>query len=380
MDEMILTNARIVLRDRIVAGSLRVADGKIAAIDEGNTQAVGAIDCEGDYLIPGLVELHTDNLEKHFMPRPKVSWHAGAATMAHDAQMATAAITTVFDAVACGEVDPGGARVANLDAMVDAVGAAQARGHLRADHRIHLRCEVSWERVVEVFEAHAGKPLVGIVSVMDHSPGQRQFVREEGYRTYYMGKFGLTAAEMDAFSQRQREASARFSEPNRRAIADGCAARGLILASHDDATLDHVAEAKALGVDFSEFPTTLQAAHAAHQEGMAVLMGAPNLVRGGSHSGNVSADELADAGCLDVLSSDYVPISLVHSAFLLARGRHRIALPEAIAKVTANPAAVAGLDDRGVLTVGRRADLARIVDTGDAPVIRAVWREGRQIA
>lgn len=375
----IYANARIVLRDCVVDGSLSVVDGRIAAIDTGVT-SVPAIDCGGDYLLPGLVELHTDNLEKHFMPRPKVNWHAGAAVMAHDAQMATAGITTVFDALAVGEVDPGGARVANLQAMVTAIGETQMRGHLRVEHKLHLRCEVSWDLVVGTFEKIAAEPLLGIVSVMDHSPGQRQFIHEDKYRTYYMGKYHLTSDEMDAFTARQKEASVRYSAVNRRAIADECGRRGLILASHDDATLDHVAEAVDLGTRFSEFPTTIDAARAAHNAGMSVLMGAPNLVRGGSHSGNVSAGKLAEDGCLDVLSSDYVPISLMHAAFTLHRAPLGVALPDAIATVTANPAAVAGLSDRGAIEVGRRADVVRVLDTGDAPVIRAVWREGRQVA
>jgi alpha-D-ribose 1-methylphosphonate 5-triphosphate diphosphatase len=294
--------------------------------------------------------------------------------------MAAAGITTVFDAVACGEVDPGGARVTNLRAMVDSVRECQARGHLRTDHRLHLRCEVSWAAVVDTFESLADEPLLGIVSLMDHSPGQRQFVRHDKYRIYYMGKFGLSDAEMDAFTQRQTEASARYSATHRRAIAATCRDRGLILAAHDDATLEHVAEAAELGTRFSEFPTTLEAARAAHKADMKVLMGAPNLVRGGSHSGNVSAGTLAEAGCLDVLSSDYVPISLMHAVFLLHRGSAHIALPQAVATASAAPAAVVGLDDRGAIAPGRRADLVRVHDTGDAPVIRAVWREGRQVA
>ncbi|HEY1723120.1 MAG TPA: alpha-D-ribose 1-methylphosphonate 5-triphosphate diphosphatase [Magnetospirillaceae bacterium] len=378
--ETIYTNAQIVLRDRVLHGTVRVVDGKIGEIDEKPAQIETAIDCEGDYLLPGLIELHTDNLEKHFMPRPKVTWPAAAAVMAHDAQMAAAGITTVFDALACGEVDPGGARVANLQSMVTAVGETQARGHLRVDHRLHLRCEVSWAPVVGTFEKLTSEPLLGIVSVMDHSPGQRQFIHEDKYRTYYMGKYHLDSAEMDAFTVHQKEASARFSAVNRRAIADACREKGLILASHDDATLDHVAEAADLGTRFAEFPTTLDAARASHDAGMMVLMGAPNLVRGGSHSGNISASTLAEAGCLDVLSSDYVPISLIHAAFMLHRGPFGIGLPEAVATVTATPAAVTGLSDRGVIETGRRADLVRVLDTGDAPVIRAVWREGRQVA
>lgn len=379
--ETVYSNARLVLRDRILDGTLRTAEGRIVDYDTAVTHLASAIDCEGDYVLPGLIELHTDNLEQHFMPRPKVQWHPAAAVMAHDAQMATAGITTVFDAVFVGDEQPNGKRRRdNLRVMLEALRETQARAYLRADHRVHLRCEVTWAQAADTFEEMADDPLLGIVSVMDHSPGQRQFLDEGRYRIYYMGKFGLSVAEMDAFAAQQKGASARYADPNRRAIAEGCRQRDLILASHDDATPAHVAEAKELGVHFSEFPTTLEAARAARAADMKVLMGAPNLVRGGSHSGNISAADLAEAGCLDVLSSDYVPVSLLHGAFLLHREPLGMALPEAMATVSAIPADVAGFDDRGVIAPGRRADLVRVHDTGDVPVVRAVWRGGRQIA
>jgi alpha-D-ribose 1-methylphosphonate 5-triphosphate diphosphatase len=378
--EVIYSKARLVLRDQVLPGTLRVVDGRIAEYDTAGTDLDTAIDCEGDYLIPGLVELHTDNLERHFTPRPKVHWHPGAAVMAHDAQMATAGITTVFDAVFVGDEQPNGSRRRdNLRVMLDALRETQGRDYLRADHRVHLRCEVTWHSAVETFAELADDPLLGIVSVMDHSPGQRQFLNEDSYRTYYMGKFGMTPAQMDEFAAKQRQDSARYAGPNRVAITEGCRQRDLILASHDDATPAHIAEARELGVHFSEFPTTLEAAEAARAVGMKVLMGAPNLVRGGSHSGNISAAKLAAAGCLDILSSDYVPVSLLHGAFLLHREPLGLPLPEAIATVTAAPAEVAGFDDRGIIEAGRSADLVRVHDTGDVPVIRAVWRAGRQV-
>lgn len=378
--DFLLTNARIVTADDVFVGTLTVKSGRIISVARGPVRAAGAIDCEGDYVMPGMIELHTDNLERHVTPRPKVRWHVGAAVQAHDAQMASAGITTVYDAIACGDVIEGSDRLDNLQAMVDAVTAGQASGHLRADHRLHLRCEVSNANIMDMFEALAGNPLVGIVSLMDHTPGQRQFVHEDKYLEYYMGKYGFTRAQMDDFTRRQQECSARYSEPHRRAIAARCRQRRLTLASHDDATLDHVAEARDLGIHFAEFPTTVEAAKASREAGMMVLMGAPNLVRGGSHSGNVSAGELAAEGCLDILSSDYVPVSLMAAAFHLHTGPLGVALPAALATVTANPAKVAGLTDRGIIEPGLRADLVRVHPTADLPVIRAVWRDGRRVA
>jgi alpha-D-ribose 1-methylphosphonate 5-triphosphate diphosphatase len=264
--------------------------------------------------------------------------------------------------------------------MIESIGEASRQGWLRAEHRLHLRCEVASPEVKAIFETFVDHPLVGIVSLMDHTPGQRQFVHKEKYTQYYMGKYGFTALQMEEFTRRQQDLSAKYANDNRRYLALACRGRGLVLASHDDATQAHIDEAADLGIHIAEFPTTLEAARAARTAGLKVLMGAPNLVRGVSHSGNVSAVELAADDNLDVLSSDYVPASLLHAAFLLHHGPLSIALPEAVAKVSAIPAEVAGLTDRGCVEIGRQADLVRVLDTGDVPVIRGVWRQGRQVA
>ena len=379
-EDLIFSNARIVTDAEVFTGSLHVVGDRIVSVAKGPSRAVGAIDCDGDYLIPGLVELHTDNLEKHFTPRPGVRWHSRSACLSHDAQMAAAGVTTVFDAVSIGDMIEGSARQANLEAMIHTLGAVADQGWFRAEHRLHLRCEVSSQNILDSFNCFVTDRRVGIVSLMDHTPGQRQFVHEDKYREYYMGKYGFNAEQMEAFTKKQQEASALYADPHRRAIASACRGRDLILATHDDATIDHVEEAAGLGIHFSEFPTTVEAAKESHKRGMKVLMGAPNLVRGGSHSGNVSALELARNECLDVLSSDYVPSSLIHAAFLLHHGELGLDLPVALAMVAKNPAEVAGLADRGSIDVGKRADLVRVVDTGDMPVVRGVWRQGVRVS
>jgi alpha-D-ribose 1-methylphosphonate 5-triphosphate diphosphatase len=151
-----------------------------------------------------------------------------------------------------------------------------------------------------------------------------------------------------------------------------------VRASHDDTTPEHIAEARASGCTIAEFPTTIAAAEAAHAAGMGIVMGAPNLVMGGSHSGNVSAAELVQHGLLDVFSSDYVPASLLHAAFLLHEG-FGIPMPDAIAPVTRTPADLIGLHDRGRIAPGLRADLVRAREVGTTPTVVAVWREGQRI-
>ena len=376
--EHVFSNARIVLEDRIVDGSLFVRDGKIAAIDEGGS-AVGE-DAEGDYIIPGLVELHTDHLETHYSPRPGLRWNAISAIQSHDAQIVTSGITTVFDCLRLGSDEDGGFAKGEMRAIADAFETARREDRLRADHRIHLRCEVSAADVMDHFEDFRTDEQVGLASLMDHAPGQRQFQTMDQYILYYKENRGLSDEEFDRFIKRRVSASEKYSADHRRQIAEICVARGITIASHDDATLDHVNEAKSFGVRLAEFPTSVEAADASHAGGMSVLMGAPNVVRGKSHSGNIAAKSLAERGVLDVLSSDYVPFSLIQAPFILAEDEGVMSLPDAIRLVTATPARTVGLDDRGRIAEGLKADLVRVRRKSGVPVVRSVWRSGARVA
>ncbi len=376
--ETVLTNARLVLEDRIVSGSLVFRDGVIAEIAEGNSAR--GMDMEGDYILPGLVELHTDHLEAHYSPRPGVRWNAISAIQSHDAQIASSGITTVFDCLRLGSDEDDGFRVGEMRAIADAIASARAENRLRADHLIHLRCEVSASDVLDHFADFATDTQVRLASLMDHAPGQRQFQTMEQYTLYYKTKRGLSDEAFAHFVTRRQECSARYSDAHRKAIASACSERGITIASHDDATLEHVDEAVGFGVRLAEFPTSIEAAKASHKAGMSVLMGAPNVVRGGSHSGNIAATDLARAGVLDVLSSDYVPFSLIHAPFVLADEIDELDLPAAIQLVTATPAKTVGLDDRGSLQTGKRADMVRVRRESGVPVVRSVWRQGERVA
>jgi alpha-D-ribose 1-methylphosphonate 5-triphosphate diphosphatase len=377
--EQILTNARIVTAEQEFVGTLVLRDGLIVQVDEGVSGLPQAQDLGGDYLLPGLVELHTDNLEKYMSPRPGVDWPSASAVLTHDAQIVSAGITTVFDALAIGDVNPRGKRMQQLPAMLEAIAAAAQAGQMRADHRLHLRCEVCHPDTLAVFRDLVEHPLVQLVSVMDHSPGQRQFAKEDKYREYYMGKYHLSEAEMDAFIREQVVNSRQHSDRQRRAIVADCQARGISVASHDDESLEHVQESAGFGMAIAEFPTTLDAARASHELGLKVLMGAPNIVRGGSHSGNVAAAELARHGVLDILSSDYYPASLLLAAWLLAGQDNGYDLPRAIATVSLLPARAAGLDDRGEIRVGLRADLVQAQVHEGQTVIQQVWRQAKRV-
>jgi alpha-D-ribose 1-methylphosphonate 5-triphosphate diphosphatase len=374
--ETVFTNARIVLGDRMVRGALMVRDGVIGDLAT-TAGTVPGEDLAGDYLIPGLVELHTDNLEGQAVPRPGVEWPAVPALLAHDAMIAAAGITTVLDALRAGSFEAQGA--IDPQPLAAALAEAKGRGLLRADHLIHLRCELPCPDTIAAAEALAGDPNLKLISVMDHTPGERQFVTIQKFRDYYLGKKIMGAEQLKLFISERREFRDSHSAKNRTAIVALARRLGVTLASHDDATLLHVEEAIAEGVTIAEFPTTAEAAAAAHMAGLSVLMGAPNLIRGGSHSGNISTAAVAANGHLDALSSDYVPGSLLAAAFALPDEAKGIELPAAIATVTRAPAAAVGLDDRGEIAVGKRADLVQVNADHGWPVVRRVWREGRRV-
>ena len=374
-------NARIVTADRVFAGCLRVDDGRIQEILENGSAGAG-VDFQGDYLLPGLVELHTDHLESHYVPRPAVLWHAGSAVLSYDAQIAAAGITTVFNSFRVGvdEHDAGAQLGDEAALLAEAVRRAAEAGLLRADHLTHLRCEVPAPNVVDSLEALLASHPVQLISLMDHTPGQRQFRDLDKYFFFYSGKSGRSQAEVEEIARERQKVGRARAQQNRPRIVDIAKARGVTLASHDDTTAEEVALAHRDGVAIAEFPTTVEAAAASRAAGMATVMGAPNVVRGGSHSGNASARELAEAGQLDILSSDYVPAALLMAAFRLADTPAVGGLAGAVRLVSKAPAEATGLHDRGEIAVGRRADLLRVATHDGEPVVRAVWREGRRVA
>jgi alpha-D-ribose 1-methylphosphonate 5-triphosphate diphosphatase len=374
-----LFSRRVVLADREVAATVIVDDGMITAI-EPDSQRAGAVDFGHDLLIPGLVELHTDHLEPHYQPRPKVHWDPLSAVFAYDAQIASSGITTVFDSLRIGSDDDRPTTADGLLDLSEAIEKAKETGLLRSDHHTHLRCEIPSRGVVEEAQDYLARFDVRLMSLMDHTPGQRQFRDEEKLRTYYRGKTGLSEQDLNQLFDNRRARASEIAEPNKRGLVSLAHQRQIALASHDDTLEDHVAESLADRVSIAEFPTTVEAARASHAAGISVLMGAPNVVRGGSHSGNVSAVELAEAGVLDILSSDYVPISLIHGAFGLADVPAMGGLPGALRTVTLTPSLATGMTDRGEIAVGKRADLVRIAMVGAQPVVRQVWRTGQRIA
>lgn len=377
MSETIFSNCKLVLADEVISGSLVMTGDKITSFDHGATK--GGDDFHGDYLIPGFVELHTDHLEGHFHPRPGVAWPAVAAVIAHDAQITASGITTVFDALRAGTFDPDDVSPNESVALARAITATQDAGQLRAEHFVHIRCELPCEDTAEAALNIASALRPKLISIMDHTPGARQFTSLDKFKEYYLGMKLIGPEKIDAYIQERLKKHVKYAANNKIAILDLAHKFGIQIASHDDATVAHVAEAVQDKAAIAEFPTTAESAAAAHQAGLAVMMGAPNLVRGGSHSGNISAKQVAANGHLDILSSDYVPNSLLSAVFALPAQVPAMSLAHAVRTVTSNPARASGLHDRGEIAPGMRADLIQVQISHGHPIIKRVWSRGRRV-
>ncbi|WP_299552337.1 alpha-D-ribose 1-methylphosphonate 5-triphosphate diphosphatase [uncultured Tateyamaria sp.] len=377
--DTILANAKLVLPTEVVTGHVVLRDGLISEIGTGTSVPAGALDCEGDFLAPGLIELHTDNLERHISPRPRVPWPHGPAILAHDRELAGTGITTVFDAMRVGSIPSGKGRYLKYARELSSeMLALRAQGVLKISHFLHLRAEICSETLMDELSEFTPEDRVGIVSLMDHTPGQRQFRDINKMKAYVMGKNNLTEDEFAAHVEKLQALQDRLGVKHEAAAVAEAGRLGAVLASHDDTTADQVGVSAQHGVAVAEFPTTVEAARACRDKSIAIIMGAPNLVRGGSHSGNIAAKELAEHDLLDILSSDYVPAALLMSAVQL--GDMWGDMARGIATVTRTPAASVGLNDRGQIAPGKRADLVRFAQMDEAAVAREVFSQGHQVA
>ena len=376
-----LFSKRVVAPEGVVAAQVEIEDGHIVAIVPSETRSSSdAHDLGDDFLIPGLVDIHTDNLEKHYQPRPGAHWDSLGAALAHDGQCIMAGITTVFDSLSLHGRKDGLDRKEALAPMIAAIDQAGAEGLLRAEHLLHLRCEITNPELLSSVEPHLDNPRLKLLSVMDHTPGQRQTADLNRFKER-MEKAGTGRQELDAMLAEQTDWRDQTVAPkNRETIVALAREFGIALMSHDDATIEHVEESHQDGCVAAEFPVSLVAAQRARELGLLNVMSGPNFVRGASHSGNLSAQACAAAGLLDILSSDYVLLSMIRAAFMLVEAPFNWPIQRAIDTVAKNPAHVCGLTDRGEIKVGQRADMVRVyLSPTGWPIVRAVWREGQAV-
>jgi len=377
--DTILTNAQLVLRDEVIHGTVVIRGERIAEVQPGRSHLASAQDLGGEHLIPGIVDVHTDNLERQVQPRANARWPSRSAMLAHDTQTIAAGVTTVLDALCLGDLgfDVGRTKTF-LDGVAD-LDALAPTGLLKSEHFLHLRCELPAADMPGLVDPVADHPLVRMVSLMDHSPGVGQYRDLNRYRQMRIKQMHMAPDAVERRIAELLEQRGRLREPQRRWLLDRVRHRNLPLASHDDDSAEQVARNAADGIMISEFPVVMEAAQEAKRLGVAVIAGAPNIVRGGSHSGNVAAADLVRAGAVDVLASDYVPPAMVEAAWLSAANGD-ITLPQAVAMITDAAAQMVGLTDRGRIEAGLRADLVQVRPHEGHAIIRRVWRAGERVA
>jgi alpha-D-ribose 1-methylphosphonate 5-triphosphate diphosphatase len=369
---VVLTNAKIVTESTLVDGNIEVADGRIVRIFEGKVD--DAIDCGGDYILPGFIDIHTDHFEKHAMPRSGVVWNLVTAACSHDTAMIGAGTTTVFDSLLAGGAGNRTRRELLVPA-VNALNSAARSGLLRADHFLHIRCDIVERASVDIAGMLIDDPKLRFVTFIDDEPLRDQ----ERAVMVHERRRGLPKGSLTYPFAPTEEEDFETAQQRRATVIDWCKSRGITVGNHDDTKASHVKDAARRGIDISEFPITLEAAIAAKESGMTVICGAPNLVRGGSHTGNVAVAELVRRGLVDVLCSDYIPASILQAVFTLTSPEFGWSLPDAVSLATQRPAQLFGLTDRGSIRADLRADLIRVHVIEGVPSVHTVWRNGHPV-
>jgi len=379
MSTSYLTHATLVLPDRLLTDSaLLIDDGHIVAIEPDAAQVpahANVVDLRGHTVMPGLIDVHCDAIEKEVEPRAGVLFPLDFAVAQVDRRNAAAGITTPYHALSFASNQFGVRSNETAATLVRAVAAFGA--HSLVDNRIHCRYEVTDPAAVPVLEALMDEGVVDLLSVMDHSPGQGQFKTVDAYLTYMMGNHGMSREEAaDAAAKKQAELEGAPERVNR--LLDRARLHGIPTASHDDDSPQRIAAMHALGVSMSEFPINVETARAAKTVALPTILGAPNVLRGKSQSGSMRALDAILAGVASILCSDYQPSTLIAAAFAAAR-QAELPLNEALALVTANPADACGLSDRGRLRAGARADLIAVRTVAGQPLVTHTWSAGRLV-
>jgi len=361
-----IENGQVVTPQAVIDGGVRITDGVITAVgpEVAGTDVETVVDASGRYVLPGLIDLHGDGIEGHLQPRNNTHIDTAMALGTADRENIAAGITTKYHAIAF-ENDPEEGRTTELAGeLTEAIENASS---LLADHRIHVRCEVTQAEAVEAAIRDVGREAVDMVSVMSHIPGKGQFEDVAAFKSYYKTSDRHTLAEAEEFIEQRTAISMETIRNRIDRVIKQAQQDGIVTASHDDEDPKEVERLASAGVDISEYPITLETAERATELGLTTVMGAPNLVRGGSQWGNLESATAIEAGVLDVLCADYHPQSMLAAPFV-DTGEP---LPDRVARVTQAPADAVGLTDRGRIETGARADLILVDPTTTPTVARA---------
>lgn len=374
----VIKNARLVLPDGIREGaSLKVEEGRIAEIRDGELQGTRTVDAGGNYLFPGFVDLHSDAIEKGIEPRPNTFFPVDIAVFELDKKIAACGITTMFHSLSFAEMEVGlrcNSTAAGIIRQIDRFGR-----RLKVNTKIHARFEITDMGAVPHLEELIRDGLIHLFSFMDHSPGQGQFRDITAYKSYYGPVYGKSDREMDTIIDRKLRSREDDAPRAIRSLVELCRANGIAIASHDDDSRDKIEWLKAMGITLTEFPVTIEAVRAAREQGIKICLGSPNVVRGQSQARNLSARDAISWGFGDILCSDYSPMTMLHAVLTLERLKI-LPLHEAVNMVSLNPARAVGMDGRtGSLEVGKEADLLIVDHSDEFPRILKTFVGGKEV-
>ena len=372
-----IKNGKIVTPSEVIEGkSLFIEDGYIHHIGEYDGSAEKVIDAQGRYVMPGFIDVHSDKIEKVINPRPTAVFDFELGLKEVEKELLQQGITTIYHSFSIYEIATLGGSLLrtneNVQKMAKLIADLHTREHL-IHHRCHLRLEIDNLDVYDIAKNMMDTDLINEISFMDHTPGQGQYRDLEIYRKSHDSSIGQTYEEiLEAHRNKKTLTFEQMKE-----LAEIAHEKNITVASHDDDTIEKLELNMQIGVNISEFPITIEVAKEAKKKGFYTVVGAPNILLGGSHSGNMSAAEAILNDCADILCSDYYPQALLHSIFIMYH-KHGVSLPEMIKKVSLNPAKAMQIDkEYGSLEAGKRADVLIVDELDGYPVITHVLVDGR---
>jgi alpha-D-ribose 1-methylphosphonate 5-triphosphate diphosphatase len=366
-----VVGGRLVTPDTVIEGGVRIEGDRIVEVGDVDTDADTVIDAGDRLVLPGLVDLHGDDIEQHLQPRSGTRTEIPMALASADRANVAAGITTKFHAISFEVNEKDGRSPELAAALTDAIAED---GDLLLDHRLHARCEVTQERCVDAVLEVVDDGHADLLSVMSHVPGKGQFRDIEAFREYYENTSDHTAEEAEEMIDKRTDVPMATIRERIDRVVERAHDAGAVTASHDDENPEEVTRLAESGVDITEYPITLETAERAAAVGMTTAMGAPNLVRGGSQWGNLGTAEGIEAGVVDALVADYHPPSLLAAVFV-DTGE---SLPTRVRRASAAPAEAAGFPDRGRIEAGKRADLI-VVDREQTPTVTDALVAGQPV-
>lgn len=377
-DGFLIQNAQIVTPDGVLEGaSVLVENGRIVTIHERSLSGARTIDARGSYLFPGFIDLHSDAIEKGIEPRPNTFFPVDIAVFELDKKIASCGITTMYHSLSFAELEVGLRSNSAASGIIKEIN--RFRHKLKVNTRIHARFEITDLGAVPFLEELIRDNQINLFSIMDHSPGQGQFRDILSFKNYFGPVYAKTDSEMDTIIERKLRAKEDDAPRSISHLIGLCRDHGIPVASHDDDSQEKVDWLKEMRIGMTEFPVTIDAVRAAHEHGISVCLGSPNVVRGRSHSTNLSARDAINSGFGDILCSDYSPMTILHAVSALERNGI-LPLHEAIKMVSLNPARAVGIADRtGSLEEGKDADMVLVDYSDHIPKVQKTFIGGREV-